>query len=31
VPAGHIDTAALGAMFGAITVEPVHERTAEKV
>jgi len=31
VPAGHIDTTALGAMFGAITVEPVHERTAEKV
>ncbi len=31
VPAGHIDTAALGAMFGTITVEPVHERTAEKV
>jgi NADH-quinone oxidoreductase subunit G len=31
VPAGHIGTAALGAMFGAITVEPVHERTAEKV
>ncbi len=31
VPAGHIDTAALGAMFGTITVEPVHERMAEKV
>jgi NADH-quinone oxidoreductase subunit G len=31
VPAGHSDTAALGSMFGAITVESVHERMAEKV
>ncbi|NDG38476.1 MAG: NADH-quinone oxidoreductase subunit G [Betaproteobacteria bacterium] len=31
VPAGHADTAALGAMFGVITVERVLERVAEKV